>query len=38
MNKYEVLGLIDEGAYGTVLKASLRDTGGLGKSKLTQWQ
>lgn len=35
MNKYEVLGVIDEGAYGTVMKASVRDTDAYGKCNLS---
>lgn len=30
MNKYEVLGVIDEGAYGIVLKATVRETDQFG--------
>lgn len=38
MNKYEVQGVIDEGAYGIVLKAFLRDTDQIGNEGSTQWQ
>lgn len=30
MNKYEVLGVVGEGAYGVVLKCKNKDTGEIG--------
>ena len=33
MQKYEILDVIDEGAYGIVWKAVNRENGGLGTSK-----
>lgn len=30
MNKYEILGIVGEGAYGVVYKAKNKDTGELG--------
>jgi len=33
MNKYEILGVIGEGAYGIVYKASCKETKELGKSR-----
>ena len=30
MNKYEILGIVGEGAYGVVYKAKNKDTGDLG--------
>ena len=34
MNKYEVLGVVGEGAYGIVYKAKCKETGEFGKSKI----
>lgn len=34
MNKYEIIGIVGEGAYGVVYKAKHRDTGEFGKLKL----
>jgi len=31
MNKYEILGIVGEGAYGIVYKAKHKETGELGK-------
>lgn len=31
MNKYEVLGVVGEGAYGVVLKCKNKETGEIGK-------
>ena len=31
MNKYEILGIIDEGAYGVVYKAKNKETSDIGK-------
>jgi len=31
MNKYEILGIVGEGAYGVVYKAKNKETGELGK-------
>ena len=33
MNKYEILGIVGEGAYGIVYKAKNKETGEYGKSK-----
>jgi serine/threonine protein kinase len=33
MNKYEILGIVGEGAYGIVYKAKHKDTGEFGKPK-----
>lgn len=44
MNKYEIIGIVGEGAYGIVYKAKNKDTGQFGKSLLNpltflfQWQ
>jgi len=35
MNKYEVLGIVGEGAYGIVYKARNRETGEFGKLRVT---
>jgi serine/threonine protein kinase len=32
MNKYEIIGIVGEGAYGIVYKAKNKDTGQYGKS------
>ena len=32
MNKYEIIGIVGEGAYGIVYKAKNKDTGEFGKS------
>ena len=32
MNKYEIIGIVGEGAYGIVYKAKNKDTGQFGKS------
>ena len=34
MNKYEIDGIIGEGAYGIVYKASHKETGELGKTQI----
>lgn len=31
MNKYEILGIVGEGAYGVVYKAKSKETGDFGK-------
>ena len=31
MNKYEIIGIVGEGAYGIVYKAKYKDTGAFGK-------
>jgi serine/threonine protein kinase len=31
MNKYEIIGIVGEGAYGIVYKAKNKDTGAFGK-------
>jgi len=33
MNKYEIIGLVGEGAYGIVYKAKNKETGEIGISK-----
>lgn len=33
MNKYEVIGIVGEGAYGIVYKAKNKETGQFGKCK-----
>lgn len=33
MNKYEVLGVVGEGAYGVVLKCKNKETGEIGKNR-----
>ena len=33
MNKYEILGIVGEGAYGIVYKAKNKDSGEIGKFK-----
>lgn len=35
MNKYEIVGIVGEGAYGIVYKAKNKETGDHGKSSLT---
>ena len=32
MNKYEIIGIVGEGAYGVVYKAKCKETGDFGKS------
>jgi len=32
MNKYEIIGIVGEGAYGIVYKAKCKETGEFGKS------
>jgi cyclin-dependent kinase-like len=34
MNKYEVLGVVGEGAYGVVLKCKNKETGEVGRNLL----
>ena len=34
MNKYEIIGIVGEGAYGIVYKAKCKETGEFGKSLL----
>ena len=36
MNKYEIIGIVGEGAYGIVYKAKCKETGEFGKWK-TPW-
>ena len=38
MNKYEILDMIDEGAYGIVWKALNRESGSLGTDYDIEWQ
>ena len=33
MNKYEIIGIVGEGAYGIVYKAKCKETGEFGKSE-----
>ena len=33
MNKYEIIGIVGEGAYGVVYKAKCKETGDYGKFK-----
>lgn len=33
MNKYEIIGIVGEGAYGVVYKAKHKETGEFGKHK-----
>ena len=35
MNKYEIIGIVGEGAYGIVYKAKNKDTGEFGKYSLS---
>lgn len=35
MNKYEIIGIVGEGAYGVVYKAKCKETGEFGKRNLT---
>ena len=35
MNKYEIIGIVGEGAYGVVYKAKHKETGEFGMSTLT---
>jgi serine/threonine protein kinase len=34
MNKYEIIGIVGEGAYGVVYKAKCKETGDFGKYKI----
>lgn len=34
MNKYEIIGIVGEGAYGVVYKAKNKETGEFGRSNL----
>lgn len=34
MNKYEIIGIVGEGAYGVVYKAKCKESGEFGKSHL----
>ena len=34
MNKYEIIGIVGEGAYGVVYKAKCKETGEFGKCKI----
>ena len=34
MNKYEILGIVGEGAYGIVYKAKNKETGDIGKTPI----
>ena len=34
MNKYEIIGIVGEGAYGIVYKAKCKETGEFGKSNI----
>ena len=36
MNKYEIIGIVGEGAYGVVYKAKHKDTGEFGKKSQNQ--
>ncbi len=36
MNKYEIMGIIGEGAYGIVYKAKHKETGDVGKLNVLQ--
>ena len=45
MNKYEIIGIVGEGAYGIVYKAKCKETGEFGKlldplrrSQLEEWE
>lgn len=33
MNKYEIIGIVGEGAYGIVYKAKNKETGDIGKNE-----
>ena len=33
MNKYDIMGVVGEGAYGVVLKCKNKETGGIGLKK-----
>ena len=37
MQKYEIIDVIDEGAYGIVWKAVNRESGALGNYAATEW-
>ena len=37
MNKYEILGIVGEGAYGIVYKAKNKETGAFGKCRFQSW-
>ena len=37
MNKYEIIGIVGEGAYGVVYKAKCKETGEFGKSHTLSW-
>ena len=34
MNKYEIIGIVGEGAYGVVYKAKCKESGDYGKSNI----
>jgi len=34
MNKYEIIGIVGEGAYGIVYKAKCKETGEFGKTSI----
>jgi len=36
MNKYEIIGIVGEGAYGIVYKAKCKETGEFGKLRACQ--
>jgi hypothetical protein len=38
MHKYEIMDVIDEGAYGIVWKAVNRETGSLGTDAASEWR
>jgi cyclin-dependent kinase-like len=38
MNKYEILGIVGEGAYGIVYKAKNKETGDIGKMSINEYQ
>lgn len=37
MNKYEIQGIVGEGAYGIVYKAKNKDTGDIGTIFIADW-
>ena len=37
MNKYEIVGIVGEGAYGIVYKAKNKENGEYGKYRTTKW-